>query len=194
MYKSWVKPPLWNLAGLIFKWGGIFLSFEVGNCVSNANFKWKENVSSNEALKELKCIKIILFWIMLIPKKKYCRSGIFCRFNFSILGFFARSRIHELSISMIGIAIIIITFRRFLNLWICPPCEIRGKYNLANITRSTVHIYITSIYINEKQKKIHLCLRSTSAILYCSCLLFPVCRYATPVSRTLPKKTKKCDP
>ena len=44
MYKSWVKPPLWNLAGLIFKWGGIFLSFEVGNCVSNANFKWKENV------------------------------------------------------------------------------------------------------------------------------------------------------
>ena len=50
MYKSWVKPPLWNLAGLIFKWGGIFLSFEVGNCVSNANFKWKE---SNEALKEL---------------------------------------------------------------------------------------------------------------------------------------------
>ena len=44
MYKSWVKPPLWNLAGLIFKWGGIFLSFEAGNCVSNANFKWKKNV------------------------------------------------------------------------------------------------------------------------------------------------------
>ena len=44
MYKSWVKPQLWNLAGLIFKWGGIFLSFEVGIAHAIANFKWKENV------------------------------------------------------------------------------------------------------------------------------------------------------
>ena len=54
MYKSWVKPPLWNLAGLVFKWGGIFFHLTLAIAWAMPTSNEREMLSSNEALKELK--------------------------------------------------------------------------------------------------------------------------------------------
>ena len=63
--------------------------------------------------------------------------------EFVIFGLFVKSRIRELTISIIGSDerkrhSIIIIFARFLSLRICSPLAIREKLNLANNNRSSI--------------------------------------------------------
>ena len=53
MYKSWVKPPLWNLAGLILSEEVFSFHLKLAIAWAMPTSNERKMLSSNEALKEL---------------------------------------------------------------------------------------------------------------------------------------------